>query len=157
MGLPVGNKKSVIEQKSLDLFDDMGQVDKVACKDTAIFTEADFDPDFCRLVVDAMRHGLSKKAAAGAIGISYEVFEKWRDKYPKFDEAVKVGETLNATFWEKQGIKNLIFVPTGKQINSKVYQMNMQARFGWGESKEEAKKQTRLLAFEINEPSKHEA
>ena len=108
-----------------------------------------YDPEFCKVLIAAMRQGLDRKGAAGAIGISWETFEKWIDWHPEFAEAAKLGDSMSLYFWQVKGIQNLTYTPTGKQINSKLYQLNMAARFGWGKMDEESKKSGRALAFEL--------
>ena len=116
-----------------------------------------YDDSFCEVLLTAMRHGLDRKGAAGAIGISYKTFERWLADYPKFAEAAEVGDTLCQTFWQMQGIKNLTFSPTGRQINSKLYQLFMQNLCGWGDQKSEDKSKARgVLAFTLTaEPPAH--
>ena len=98
-----------------------------------------------------MARGFDKQAAAGSIGITMATFDKWVAEHKQFAKAVEVGENRCALFWQKASIENLTYQPTGKQINSKLYALNMAQRFGWGEVKEEGSKQMRLLAFESGE------
>ena len=121
----------------------------------AIISADQYDEEFVDVLLCAMRHGLDRKGAAGAIGVSWKTFQKWVADHPKFAEAAEVGDTLCQTFWQMKGINNLTYSPTGRQINSKIYQMFMQSNCGWGEQKEEAKKQMRVLAFELNEKPTH--
>ena len=149
MKLVEGQQKKQLEEKLTDL---RANFDGAECIYSSSIISADqYHKDFCEVLLSAMRHGLDRKGAAGAIGISYETFELWIKKYPEFAEAAKVGDSLSQLFWQKQGIKNLTYSPTGKQINSKLYTLFMQSRFGWGEQKEETKKQLRVLAFELNQ------
>lgn len=145
-----GQQKKLVDERLSDLSREFEGNDRVW---TWSIVRADqYDPEYCKIVIEAMRNGFDKKGAAGSIGISWATFELWEDKYPEFKEAAAVGESLHAAFWQKQGIKNLTFTPTGKQINSKVYGVNMAARFGWGDSKQvDDKKQKRDLAFELVE------
>lgn len=148
--LPAGKQKKIITQID-ELRQDLVEVDAVSdCP--AIYNAEDYQPEFCRLVVAAMSRGFDERATAGAIGVTWATFEKWQADHPKFAESVDVGKNLNHLFWQKLAIKNMVFRPTGKQLNTKAYGINVAARFGWGAEKEDEKKQTRVLAFELNEP-----
>ena len=149
MKLVEGQQKKQVEDKLRGIHAQFDDVSGVYVGD--IISADQYDKEFCQVLLTAMRHGLDRKGAAGAIGISYETFELWVKNYPEFAEAAKVGDSLSQLFWQKQGIKNLTYSPTGKQINSKLYTLFMQSRFGWGEQKEESKKQLRVLAFELNQ------
>ena len=116
-----------------------------------------YDDKFCDVLLTAMRHGLDRKGAAGAIGISFETFKKWVADHPSFRAAAEVGDAQCQLFWQTQGIKNLTYSPTGRQMNSKIYQLFMQANCGWSDAaKEEAKKKVRVLAFELNQEPDHD-
>lgn len=151
--LVVGQQKKIAEDKLNDLSAIFSGTEGAYVG--GIVPTEKYDDQFCEVLLTAMRHGLDRKGAAGAIGISYETFEIWEKRHPKFAEAAKVGDSLCQTFWQLQGIKNLTYSPTGRQINSKLYQLFMQSICGWGEQKEEAKKQMRVLAFELNSQPTH--
>ena len=154
MKLVSGQQKKIIDDKLETLDADFGAIDTPYFD--GIIGAGQYDPGFCKVLIAAMRRGLDRKGAAGAIGISYATFEKWEADYPEFAEAAKVGDSLMALFWQQQGIKGLVFSPTGKQLNSKVYALNMAAHFGWGEAKGEDKKQLRVLAFELGQKPNYE-
>lgn len=150
MGLPISKQKKRAENKIDTLFRDMNDIDDV-CHDLDIVRAEDYEPDLCKVVLYAMAKGLDRDGAAGALCVSKQTFEDWEHKYPDFKKAIEVGQSLNSLYWQKQGIKNLVYTPTGKQINSKVYAMNMAARFGWGEVKEEKKREVGVLAFTVRD------
>ena len=154
MKLVEGQQKKVLEDKLRDLKLAFGDGGVTGAYSVDIIPADQYDKAFISVLITAMRHGLDRKGAAGAIGISYATFEDWVKKYPEFAAAAEVGDSLSQLFWQQQGIKNLTYSPTGRQINSKLYALFMQARFGWGEPKEESKKQLRALAFELVEQPK---
>ena len=155
MKLVAGQEKKEANKRLENLKAEMN-TGGVFCDDTgAIIAASQYDQKFCEILLTAMQHGLDRKGAAGAIGISFETFEKWEADHPEFAEAAKVGESLSQLFWQKQGIKNLTYSPTGKQINSKLYSIFAKERLGWGEAKEDTKKQVRVLAFELNQKPTH--
>ena len=153
--LAVGQDKNLVSAKLREVCDDFSGVD-CAPPFSGIYSAAEYQPGFCEVVVCAMSQGLDRKGAAGAIGCDFETFEKWEAEHPAFAKAVAIGESKAQYFWQKQSIKHLVFSPTGKQINSKVLALNMQARYGWGEPKEETKQRMRVLAFELDKAPKYE-
>ena len=152
MELAKGQQKIQVGKKIRELYLDFDGVDSAPTYDSAIYSESDYQPDFCEMVICAMANGLDRQGAAGAIGCSFDTFEKWEADHKDFAKAVQIGEAKAAYFWQKQSIKHLVYSPTGKQVNSKILSLNMQARYGWGEPKEPQKKQMRMIAFELNEP-----
>lgn len=154
MKLVAGQQKKQIKDKIDEIEINFSGVDVPV--GYGIISADQYDPGYCEVLIAAMRCGLDRKGAAGAIGVSFETFEKWEAEYPQFAEAAKVGDSLHNLFWQQQGIKGLVFSPTGKQLNSKVYGLNMAARFGWGNAKEEDKKQLRVLAFELGQKPQYD-
>ena len=149
MDLPVGNKKKQIEEKKRSALKDMSAIEPAGSM--TIFNAKDYEPEMCGLLLDAMSRGFDRKAAAGSIGVSMDTFNKWLSDHKDFAHAAEVGDNRCALFWQKASIENLTYQPTGRQINSKLYALNMAARFGWGEVKDETSKQMRVLAFEMAE------
>lgn len=88
-----------------------------------------YNESFCHTVIEAMKRGLSKEAAAAKCGISEDTFYRWIHKYPEFSEAVKEGSRLSLLFWESAGIKGMTGQIAG--FNATTWIFNMKNRHGW--------------------------
>lgn len=91
-----------------------------------------YKKEYCELVPELMKDGMSKEEVCEEIGIWYQTFLNWQDKHPKFLEAVKKGEGASKAWWMKQGRINL----TEGGFNSTLWYMNMKNRHGWADKTE---------------------
>lgn len=109
-----------------------------------------YQPEFCDTVRQVMSEGLSKEAAAGAIGVSIQTIYTWMQEHPEFLEAIKDGEAKSMAVWEKIGLDGA----SGRISNfsASAYIFNMKNRFrkyGWND--------TQTIAGDPENPLKTEA
>ena len=64
-----------------------------------------YDPSWCRVAIETMARGLSESAAAGALGVSMNIFRAAKRDYPDFRAAVEVGNTLRIKALEQSLLK----------------------------------------------------
>lgn len=88
-----------------------------------------YSPEFCTIVVEAMRGGMSRKALAGELGASYRSIGNWEKEHPEFAKALEEGKDASLHYWEQQGIKGMNGQIKGFQ--AAVWIFNMKNRFGW--------------------------
>lgn len=93
-----------------------------------------YKKEFCEVVEAEMKEGASKIEVCAEIGICYDTFLAWQEKYPEFSESIKRGDKLSEAWWLKQGRKNL---ENGKFSYTGWY-MNMKNRHGWRDKHEVA-------------------
>jgi transposase len=86
-----------------------------------------YKPEMCEKVLDYMAKGISKTGVAVLLGIAYKNMLDWIDKYPDFENAIKIGDQLSKHWWEEIGRLNLY----NAKFNATLYMMNMQNRHNW--------------------------
>lgn len=86
-----------------------------------------YDPAFCEVVVDTMRRGYSKLAAAGEVGICYSTMRNWMDEHPEFLQAVKLGEALRVIHLER----GLLEAESGPLVTSRIFALKNAAPDEW--------------------------
>lgn len=96
-----------------------------------------YEPQMPDTIIACAREGGSVIARCVAIGISRQTYYTWIDPKgdwfnPTFYEAHQTAEELCQEWWEKQGVKGLWTDPKTQRFDSRVWQLNMMNRFGWG-------------------------
>ena len=81
-------------------------------------------------LVDLMRQGKSATQVAAAWGISRQTLHTWLKDKEDLKEAYQTAKTAGEAFWEDVG--NAAVFGQIKGFNTKVFEMNMRNRFGWG-------------------------
>ena len=89
----------------------------------------------CGDAVEYMRGGKGITELAALFEVSRETIHEWRDKHPKFSDAIKLGLLLEEKWWCDVGQNNLL-TPAGVTLNSSVWIFNMKNRFGWRDKKD---------------------
>ena len=87
-------------------------------------------------LIDFMRQGKSATQVAAAWGISRETLHRWLREKKELREAYATAKTAGEAFWEDVG--NAAIFGKIKGFNTKVFEMNMRNRFGWGIDKNPA-------------------
>lgn len=82
-------------------------------------------PKYCDEVIELGKEGKSTTYMIGALGISKDTFYNWRDKFPEFDEAVKMAQLFSQQWWEDLGQAGTIT----KAIDATLWNRNMAVRF----------------------------
>lgn len=97
----------------------------------------DYRPEYCEQLINHMEAGGSIKSLSAKLGVSFDAMYKWFDKYPEFNEAKKVGESLSYAWFEEQSHRGM-WIPTahGEVLNTTLWYMNMKNRFGWRDKHE---------------------
>lgn len=90
-------------------------------------TLEDLPKDWENMVISLMSEGGSKKEVITELKIGSQLFYEFISRYEEFSNAIKRGEELSESFWEKQGRINLY----NKGFNTALWYINMKNRFGW--------------------------
>ena len=86
-----------------------------------------YDPIFCEVVIDYMKQGFSKLAAAGEIGVCYNTLRAWMDEHPEFLQAVKLGEAVRTCKLER----DLMDAGSGPKVTSRIFALKNAAPDEW--------------------------
>ena len=86
-----------------------------------------YDDEFAALAYEVMSRGLSKTAAAGAIGIARSTFAEWEKDHPRFSDAVKKGEAARTLHLEQ----DLLEAPDGPTVTSRIFALKNAAPDEW--------------------------
>lgn len=86
-----------------------------------------YDDSLADLAFEVMSKGLSKTAAAGAIGIARSTFSEWEKDHPRFSEAVKRGEAARTLSLEQ----DLLAAPDGPTVTSRIFALKNAAPDEW--------------------------
>jgi hypothetical protein len=108
-----------------------------------------YNKNFCFKILNEFAQGKDKIAICIELGITYQIFCRWRKSYPEFEYAVSIGEQLGLRFWTEVGRLNLF----NDQFNHVLWMMNMSNKFKWfsNRNKEEKKiKRVDKKILEIN-------
>lgn len=92
----------------------------------------DYRPEYCDIVVELGKHGVSKEEMALELGISVTTFYTWQAANEEFLKAVKQAEGESIGWWKKEGRTNL----KDKDFSATLWYMNMKNRFGWKDKTE---------------------
>lgn len=72
----------------------------------------DYDPKFCKTVIELGREGYSKARMAAHIGVAKQTIDNWAKVNPEFLDALSRARTLSQAWWEQEaqgGLKNRDF------------------------------------------------
>lgn len=86
---------------------------------------SDYDPAYCKTVIDLGRQGKSKVVMAAEIGVSRQTIDTWIKQHPEFLDAMTRATTLAQAWWENAGQKGL----TADKFNASIWSRSMAARF----------------------------
>lgn len=93
---------------------------------------SDYDPAFCADVIEYMKAGYSKTAAAGLLGVTKQTLLNWCDAHPEFFDAVKRGEVLRTAKLEG----DLLGASDGPTVTSRIFALKNAAPDEWRDKRE---------------------
>ena len=94
-----------------------------------------YKPDMCDQVKELMSTGLSRKATATEMGISYNTFLSYIDKHEEFAEAVTQADVLAEVFWEEKYMQGALGM--NKDVSPAMLIMYMKNRYHWRDRHEQ--------------------
>ena len=74
------------------------------CMSSTISRQSKFKHEYIQKVQDHMQQGKSFASFAAIIKVDKHTIENWCETIPEFEEAVRIGESLNLEKWEHIGI-----------------------------------------------------
>jgi hypothetical protein len=95
-----------------------------------------FKEEFCQLVIDCGREGMSKAEMSAEIGINYDTFDRWQNEIPQFTEAVKEAVRLSQAWWEKNGRIATFGGHEGFNATSYIFQMKNRFPQDWRDKRD---------------------
>lgn len=101
----------------------------------------DYKPEYCELIIELGRKGMSVVEMASEIGVARNTIETlWTAKHPEFQEAFTQAREASQSWWESMGRTNLIMPPQSGTFQASVWSRSMAARFpnDWREKSETA-------------------
>ena len=93
-----------------------------------------YKKEYCEMLLSHMEEGLSFKSFAGVIRASRATLYNWAEKYPEFEEAKEIGDSLSLLWWEKLGVDAAKGNIEG--FNSASWIFNMKNRHDWRDRKD---------------------
>ena len=111
---------------------EMEQAKKEVKKDKKIRGEPlKYKQEYCYKVVELMAEGKDKITAITELGIVWDTFYRWIEKYPEFKFSVRIGEQLQKRYWIDLGRLNI----ANKNFSYVGWMMNMTNRLKWVNSR----------------------
>lgn len=86
-----------------------------------------YRPEMCQQVIDYMKEGKSLTQVSVLLGISKETLYQWKDTYPDFSDAIKVGIDAAQAWWEEFGQQKI--GEGSNAMNATAYIFTMKNRF----------------------------
>lgn len=88
-----------------------------------------YKKEYCALLVEHMKSGLSFESFAGLVKVSFDTIHEWVRVHPEFSAAKKAGVPQSLMFWEKLGRAGT--AGQVKNFNVAAWIFNMKNRFRW--------------------------
>ena len=79
----------------------------------------------CNTIIELGRLGSSQKMMFSHIGISSDCAERWKEKHPEFDAALKEAITHSQAYWERELLANV----NNKNFNSRIAEIALRGQF----------------------------
>ena len=103
-----------------------------------------YSKKFPEMLINHMEQGFSFSSFGGTIRVHRATLDRWKKKYPKFEEAYELGKTMSELHWEKLGMEGLYEIVQKDEegninrlkMNATMWIFNMKNRFGWRDKKE---------------------
>lgn len=92
-----------------------------------------YDPSYCDLVVKVMGEGLSLTAFAGRIGVDRSTIDEWRNTFPEFSLACRIGQAKRTEFLETGMLKPDM---PGPAVNARRFALANAAPEEWREKQQ---------------------
>ena len=74
-----------------------------------------------------LAEGKSIHSVQAEFGVLEDKLQKWMEKFPEFNQAVKIGMTIGYEWWLEAGRLNI----HNNKFNNGLYEMQMRNRFKW--------------------------
>jgi len=84
-----------------------------------------FKPEMCETLIEMGKLGASQKMRWSELGISKDVAENWKKKYPEFADALGVALVHSQAFWERELLANV----GNKAFNSRIAEIALRGQF----------------------------
>lgn len=91
----------------------------------------EYREEMCDRVIEVGMEGGSLMEMCFTVCRSYQTFQRWRQNYPEFKEAVKTAQNLSQVWWEKQGKLATFGGVEGFSAVSYIFQMKNRFRDDW--------------------------
>lgn len=85
----------------------------------------EFKPEMCECLIKMGKQGASQKMMWSELGISKDVAEGWKKKYPEFADALGVALVHSQAFWEREMLANV----GNKSFNSRIAEIALRGQF----------------------------
>ena len=84
-----------------------------------------FKPEMCDTLIEMGKQGASQKMMWSELGISKDVADNWKKKYPEFADALGVALVHSQAFWEREMLANV----GNKSFNSRIAEVALRGQF----------------------------
>jgi hypothetical protein len=84
-----------------------------------------FTPDMCDKLIEMGKQGASQKMMWSELGISKDVADNWKKKYPEFSDALGVALVHSQAYWERELLANI----GNRAFNSRIAEIALRGQF----------------------------
>lgn len=92
-------------------------------KNKAVGRPSKYKKEFCEMLINHMKQGLSFESFGGVIGVAKDTLYQWVKKHKEFSDAKKIGTSFTILYWEKLGIAGTLGRIPGFNSTSWIFNM----------------------------------
>tara|TARA_R110002074_G_C12558458_1_gene667629 strand:- start:25531 stop:25965 length:435 start_codon:yes stop_codon:yes gene_type:complete len=89
-------------------------------------------PEYCDLIIDAAKAGLSLTAFAGQIGVCRDTLYEWRDQHSEFSDAIKKHRAARVLYLET----SMLGAEAGHSVTSRIFALKNACPEEWRDKQE---------------------
>ena len=93
-----------------------------------------YKPEHCQTVIECGKQGKTLASMAAALKVHRETVNEWRDKYPEFSDAVKLGLLFAQAWWEEKGQHATFGGCDGFNATSFIFNMKNRFKDEWSDT-----------------------
>lgn len=93
-----------------------------------------YEPEYCGILIEAAREGLSLTAFAGMVEVARSTINEWMAAYPEFSEAVKRHASIRTLTLER----GLLASDMGPRVTARIFALKNAAPDEWRDKQETA-------------------
>ena len=97
----------------------------------------DYMPEFCNIVIELGKQNKNKTQIAAELGINLDTISEWEKKHEDFSGAMKMSQIYAESAAVAEVMPHVIEETGGPKVNTALFKVLMQNRFGWSSKNEQ--------------------